>query len=447
MAENKQELSRKLGLGAVIALGVGTTVGSGIFSSLSEVAAAAGSSLFLVLAFIIGGLLQIPANFCYAELASAYPEDGGQYVYFREAGSRPLAFLCGWISFWATDPPSISIMALAIVNYLAFFLPMHGLVLKLVAVAFVLFFMCMHLRSVEGGGAFQTVITALKILPFALIIGIGLFFINGELFLSPTPLSTAATGGMMALVAGVSATTWSYDGMAAACYMSGEIKDPKKNMPLGLVLTAVVVLALYAGLTTVASGLLSVEELAASDAPIALLASKIPVIGDYAGTVVAVMAIIVVIGSLSSCIMYQPRIEYAMAKDNLFFKSFAKVHPKYETPYFSIIVQCAVAIVLIFATSLSDLLGYFTLVALLKNFLTFGTIFVLRRKEGYKPVYRMPGGYIMPIIAMFMTGTLIVGQFTYAPLAGIVCALVAVGTGLPAFYMWDRKNKQDAIES
>lgn len=447
MAENKQELSRKLGLGAVIALGVGTTVGSGIFSSLSEVAAAAGSSLFLVLAFVIGGLLQIPANFCYAELASAYPEDGGQYVYFREAGSRPLAFLCGWISFWATDPPSISIMALAIVNYLAFFLPLHGLVLKLVAVAFVLFFMCMHLRSVEGGGTFQTIITALKILPFALIIGIGLFFINGDLFLSSARLSTAASGGIVALIAGVSATTWSYDGMGAACYMSGEIKDPEKNMPRGLILTAVVVLALYAGLTTVASGLLSVEELATSDAPIALLASKIPAIGNYAGTVVAIMAIIVVIGSLSSCIMYQPRIEYAMAKDNLFFKSFAKVHPKYETPYFSIIVQCAVAIVLIFATSLSDLLGYFTLVALLKNFLTFGTIFVLRRKEGYHPVYRMPGGYIMPIIAMFMTGTLIVGQFTYAPLAGIVCALLAVGTGLPAFYMWDRNNKKDATQA
>ena len=448
MAENNQELGRKLGLGAVIALGVGTTVGSGIFSSLSEVAAAAGSSLFLVLAFVIGGLLQIPANFCYAELASAYPEDGGQYVYFREAGSRPLAFLCGWISFWATDPPSISIMALAIVNYLGFFLPLHGLVLKLVAVAFVLFFMCMHLRSVEGGGAFQTIITALKILPFALIIGIGLFFPNGDLLLSGARLSTATSGGILALIAGVSATTWSYDGMGAACYMSGEIKDPEKNMPRGLILTAVVVLALYAGLTTVASGLLSVEELVSSDAPIALLASRIPAIGNYAGTVVAVMAIIVVIGSLSSCIMYQPRIEYAMAKDNLFFKSFAKVHPKYQTPYFSIIVQCAVAIVLIFATSLSDLLGYFTLVALLKNFLTFGTIFVLRRKtEGYNPAYRMPGGYLMPIIAMFMTGTLIVGQFTYAPLAGILCALVAVGTGLPAFYMWDRKNKQDAAAS
>lgn len=118
--EEKIDLKRKLGVGTVISLGVGTTIGSGIFSSLSQVAGAAGSSLILVLSFLIGGIIQIPANFCYAELASAYPEDGGQYVYYREAGSRPLAFLCGWISFWATDPPSISIMALAIANYLGF---------------------------------------------------------------------------------------------------------------------------------------------------------------------------------------------------------------------------------------------------------------------------------------------------------------------------------------
>ena len=411
MSENKNELARKLGLGAVIALGVGTTVGSGIFSSLSEVANAAGSSLFLVLAFIIGGLLQIPANFVYSELASAYPEDGGQYVYFREAGSRPLAFLCGWISFWATDPPSISIMALAIVNYLAFFIPIHGLVLRLVAVVFVLIFMGVHIRSVEGGGKFQTIITALKILPFALVIGIGLFNLQGDILLSSASLEGYATSGIAALIAGIAATTWSYDGMGAACYMSGEIKNPKKNMPLGLILTAVVVLALYAG------------------------------------TIVAIMEIIVVIGSLSSCIMFQPRIEYAMAKDNLFFKSFAKVHPKYETPYFSIIVQCAVAIVLIFASNLSALLGYFTMVALLKNVLTFGTIFVLRKKgkeHGYDPSYKCPGGPIMPLIAIIMTGTLIWGQLTYAPMQSLICAFVAVATGLPVFYYWDRKNKKES---
>lgn len=443
LEEKPVDLKRKLGLSAVIALGVGTTVGSGIFSSLSEVANAAGSSLFLVLAFLIGGLIQIPANFVYAELASAYPEDGGQYVYFREAGSRPLAFLCGWISFWATDPPSISIMAIAIANYLGFFVPIHALALKLVAVALVLIFMFLHLRSVEGGGKFQTAITAIKILPFALIIGIGLFQMKGNLLLSSTPMAGATTG-IMALIAGISATTWSFDGMGASAYMSGEIKDAKKNMPKGLVLTALIVLALYAALTFVSSGMLSITELAKSNAPIALLASKIPLIGNFAGTFVAVTAIIVIVGSLSSCIMFQPRIEYAMAKDGLFFKSFAKVHPKYETPYFSIIIQCMYAIVLIFASNLSNLLGYFTLVALLKNFLTFGTVFVLRRKKsGYNPSYKMPGGLIMPVIAMFMTGTLIYSTFLWAPGAGLIAAAVAVLTGLPVYYFWSRKNHVD----
>lgn len=443
---NTNDLGRKLGLGAVIALGVGTTVGSGIFSSLADVANAAGSSLFLVLAFVIGGLLQIPANFCYAELASAYPEDGGQYVYFREAGSRPLAFLCGWISFWGTDPPSISIMALAIVNYLAYFLPMSDLALKLVATAFVLFFMFMHMRSVEGGGKFQTIITALKVIPFALIIGIGIFFINGDIFMSSTRLVGAEAGGLTALIAGVAATTWSYDGMGAACYMSGEIKDPEKNLPRGLILTAFVVLGLYAGLTIVASGLLTVEELAASEAPIALLASKIPVIGDAAGTIVAIMAVIVVIGSLSSCVMFQPRIEYAMAKDGLFFKAFGRVHPKYETPAFSIVVQCAVGIVLIFATDISGLLGYFTMIALAKNAATFATIFVLRKKEGYNPSYRLPGGLIMPSIAIFMTCTLIWGELTYAPIPSLICAALAIGTGLPVYFFWENQNKKAAAK-
>ncbi len=443
--QNKNELGRKLGLGAVIALGVGTTVGSGIFSSLSEVANASGSMLFLFLAFIIGGLLQIPANFCYSELASAYPEDGGQYVYFREAGSKMLAFLCGWISILATDPPSISIMALAIVNHLAFFVPMGDFTLKILAVVFVLIFMCLHLRSVEGGGAFQTVITAFKIIPFALIIGIGLFNLNSELLLSSKTLSGFVGGGLTALIAGVAGTTWSYDGMGAACYMSGEIKDPHINMPKGLILTAIIVLALYGGLTFVASGLLTIDELAASDAPIALMASKLPGIGNIAGIAVAVMAIIVVLGSLSSCILFQPRIEYAMAKDKLFFKQFGLVHPKWETPYFSIIVQCALGIILIFATDLAGLLGYFTMIALIKNALTFGTIFVLRKKGaagGYKPTYTCPGGLIMPIIAIFMTCTLIYGEITYAPIPSLICAALTFITGLPAYYFFKKQSEK-----
>lgn len=439
----KNELTRKLGLGAAVALSVGTTVGSGIFSSIGGVAGAAGSGVLVVLSFLIGGLINLPANLCYAELATAYPEDGGNYVYFREAGSRPLAFLTGWISFWATDPPSISIMALAIANYLAYFTGFGGITMKLVAVCLVLIFMMVHLRSVEAGGRFQTIITAFKIVPFAILIGIGIFYIKGDLIMAPAV--AGAPLGLAALLAGISATTWSFDGMGAVCYMSGEIKDPKKTIPRALIASVIIVTILYVALSLVVTGLLPLDTLINSSAPISEAAGMIPFIGGAAGNLTAIMAIIVIIGSLSSCIMFQPRIEYAMAKDGLFFKSFAKVHPKWETPYFSILVQCAVAIVLIFAASLTDLLGYFTLVALIKNFMTFGTVFVLRKKEGYNPLWRMPGGYIMASVAMFMTGTLIVSTFFWAPVAGLVAAVLAVATGLPVYYYWESKNKKQGI--
>lgn len=436
---SNENLKRKLGLGAATALAVGTTIGSGIFSSIGEVANACGAPLFVILSFLIGGIINIPANLCYAELATAYPEDGGQYVYFREAGYKPLAFLCGWISFLATDPPSISIMAIAIANYLSYFIPVSGLWLKFVATALVIIFMILHLRSVESGGKFQSFITAFKILPFAFLIGLGFFYINKDNMSSSANIATTSSG-ILALLAGISATTWSFDGMAAVCYMTGEIKEPKKNMPRALIISVLLITILYVLLSTVIVGLLPISDIINSNAPVAQAASKIPFIGSSSGTLVAIMAIIVIIGSMSSCIMFQPRIEYAMAKDGLFFKSFAKVHPKWETPYFSILIQCAIAIILIFATSLSNLLGYFTLVALLKNFMTFGTIFVLRRKKDYNPLWRMPCGYLMASIAMFMTGTLIVSTFIWAPVAGLICSGIAVGTGLPVYYYWKKKS-------
>lgn len=434
-----KELGRKLGLWAAVAISLGTTVGSGIFSSIQEVASASGTALITILAFLIGGIINIPANLVYAELATAYPENGGQYVYFREAGFKGLAFWCGWISFLATDPPSISIMALAISSYLGFFLGWSALALKFVAVALVLIFMVVHLRSVEGGGKFQTFITLFKILPFVLLIGYGLFHLNGGLYSGPALKGSHV--GILALLAGISATTWSFDGMGAVCYMTGEIKEPKRTMPRALIITVFMVTAIYVLLSFVVTGLLPIDKLAGSDSPIADAAKMLPGIGGSAGTMTAIMAIIVIIGSLSSCIMFQPRIEYAMAKDGLWFKSFAKVHPKFETPYISIVIQCAYAIVLIFATDLSNLLGYFTLVALLKNFLTFSMVFFLRRKSGYNPLWRMPGGYFMAGIAMIVTFSLIASTFLWAPVAGLIAAVVSIVTGIPAYYFFKYRNK------
>ncbi len=316
--------------------------------------------------------------------------------------------------------------------------------MKFIAVALILIFMFVHLRSVEGGGKFQTFITAFKIIMFAILIGVGFYYFSPDLISSP--VKAGAPVGIMALVAGISATTWSFDGMASVCYMTGEIKNPKKTMPRALIISGILITLLYVLLSVVITGLLPMDTLATSGAPVSEAMKQLPGIGSAAGSLTAIMAIIVIIGSLSSCIMFQPRMEYAMAKDGLFFKSFEKVHPKWGTPHVSIIIQCAFAIILVFASSLSSLLGYFTIVALLKNFLTFGTVFVLRgKKSGYNPMWRMPMGYLMAAIAMVVTGTLIVSTFLWAPIPGIISAIVAVATGLPAYFYWERKNNKKEI--
>lgn len=441
-AAGQPELKRKLGLATAIAIGVGTTIGSGIFSSVGEVAGAAGSPLFLILAFLIGGIIMIPQNMVYAELATAYPEDGIFYVYLREAGSKPLAFLSGWVSFWATDPPGIAIMALAVANYLAFFTGFSPLAVRIVAVLLIIGFTLLHMCRMEAGAKWQTFITAFKVLPFVLLIGLGLYYMRADNLAAPA-LADAPVG-ILALLAGISATTWSYDGMQSVCVMGGEVKNPHRNLPIALISTVLLITVLYTLLSTAIAGLLPIPLLAASDAPVAAAAANIPMIGESAGTITAILAIIVVTGSLSSLIMFQARIEYAMAKDGLFFKSFAKVHPKWETPHVSMIVQSAYGIILVFASNISDLLGYFTLIALLRSTVTFAAIYWLRKKPDYNPTYKMPCWRLTTFIAIASTFILLTSTFLWAPIPGLVAAGLVVVTGLPVYHFWNKKYGGDA---
>lgn len=432
------KLERKLGLGPTIALSVGTTIGAGIFSSISGVAGAAGSAIITILAFLIGGLIMIPQNLIYAELATAYPEDGGHYVYIKHAGWRGLSFLTGWAIFWGNDPPAIAILSLAAMQYVAFLVPMGAFTVKICAVIIILLFMLLHITTVEGGAKFQTIITAVKMLPFVLMIGVGLFYVNGELI--STPAASGAPVGIAALLAGISATSWSYDGMGACCYMTGEIKDPKKTMPRALIISVFVVLGVYALLSTVVTGVLSFDGLVNSTAPLADAGANLPVIGDISGVFIAVSGIVVIFGALSGSIMFQPRMEYAMAMDGLFFNSFKKVHPKFNTPYFSIIAQCFIAIILVFMSNITGLLGYFTLVLLLKNTITFATIFVHRKKPDYNPLWKAPAWQLMAVLSIGSSLILVVSTFLWAPIPSLIAGALVAVTGLPVYYFWSKKN-------
>ncbi|MCD1159141.1 amino acid permease [Peribacillus frigoritolerans] len=429
-------LTRKLGFWSALAIAVGTTIGSGIFVSSGDVAKAAGTPSISILAWIIGGVIAIPQVMVLAELSTAYPQNGSGYVYLNKAGWRPLAFLYGWATFWALDPPSISIMALAIVSYLATFFPFFsGAAGKLLGIAIILLITSIHYRSVKEGGLFQVIITAIKIIPFLIVIVLGIMYMNPDNFAyTPGPGAQKSS-----LIGGVSATTWAYTGMAAICFMAGEFKNPGKILPRALISSVFIVLALYTLLAVCVIGLMPFDELINSNAAVSEAVKYIPGLSDIASSFVAITAIIVILGSLSSCIMFQPRLEYAMAKDGLFFQRFARVHPKYETPSFSIIVQVTYACILVCFSNLTVLLGYFTLIQLVINILDFAAVYKCRKRDDYNPIYRMPMWRLTTVLAILGASWLAWGTFTWAPIQGVIAALIVIATGLPVYYYWERK--------
>jgi fructoselysine transporter len=426
-------LTRKLGFWSALAIAVGTTIGSGIFVSSGDVAKAAGTPSISILAWIIGGVIAIPQVMVLAELSTAYPQNGSGYVYLNKAGWRPLAFLYGWATFWALDPPSISIMALAIVSYLATFFPFFsGVAGKLLGIAIILLITSIHYRSVKEGGLFQVIITAIKIIPFLIVIVLGIMYMNPDNFAyTPGPGAQKSS-----LIGGVSATTWAYTGMAAICFMAGEFKNPGKILPRALISSVFIVLALYTLLAVCVIGLMPFEELINSNAAVSEAVKYIPGLSDIASSFVAITAIIVILGSLSSCIMFQPRLEYAMAKDGLFFQRFARVHPKYETPSFSIIVQVTYACILVCFSNLTVLLGYFTLIQLVINIMDFAAVYKCRKRDDYNPIYRMPMWRLTTVLAILGASWLAWGTFTWAPIQGVIAALIVIVTGLPVYYYW-----------
>lgn len=436
---DEPKLERKVGLWVAIALSVGTTIGAGIFTSISTVADASGCALITILAFLIGGLIMIPQNLVMAEMATAFPdENGGHYAFIKNAGWKKLAFLCGWASFWGNDCTSIAVVALSCAQYVQFLVPMSDLAIKFLAVAIVLVCMILNIMSVEGAGKYQAIITAIKMLPFVLIIGMGLFYVKGSLISAPA--IEGAPIGIAALFAGISATSWSYDGMGACCYMTAEIKDPKHTMPRALIGSVLFIITLYTLLTYVVTGIIPFPDLVSSSAPLADAAANLPIIGTAAGVFAAISGAVVTYAACNGTVMFQPRLEYQMACDGMFFSAFKKVSPKYQTPWFSIVVQCLVSCFMLFLGGITDLLGYFTLVLLLKNALTFATMFAHHRHNDYDPMWKCPFWQIMTVLAIASSMILIVSTFMWAPIPSLVAGFIAVVTGMPAYFAWTKKE-------
>lgn len=432
---------RQLTFLQTFAILVGTVIGSGVFISLPIVARIAGSPGMSICIWILGGLLWIPQILLLAEMGTAYPAQGACYVYLQKAGSPFLAFFYTWAAFLTSDTPTITIVSLSAVAALKIFSPVFGdaVVARLLAAGMIAAFTWVHVRSVRTGGNFQILITAAKMVPLVLIIALGLPSLgSGNITFAIPEGYLSQTSVLVILTAGLSSTLWSYAGFTNILYVAGEVKNPEKTLPRALIGSLIFVIAGYGLVSTCTAALVPHHNLIAASGEFVNPFEYVQAFSGVAGGLFAVGAFVSMLGVLNAAILTQPRLEYAIARDGLFFPIFGVLHPTYLTPAPSIMIQSGLAILLFLLGDLENMLGYFTLSYALQNALLYGAIFFLRRRSDYAPVYRAPLWAVMGVLAVAIQLCIAVGTFLAYPASGILAAAGLILTGLPIYLYYRR---------
>lgn len=432
---------RELSLLQTASLVVGTVIGSGVFLSLPIVARIGQNPLLTVLIWFLGGVIWIPQILILAEMGTAYPIQGGAYYYLHKAGSPFLAFFYTWTAFLTSDTPTLTIVALGAVAALKYFSPAFAdpVISRSLAAVMIVGLALLHRRSVRTGGNVQIILTIAKLTPLLGIVVIGMFFMgSGNLTGGTAPVT--AVGIATVLTAGISSTLWSYAGFTNILYMAGEVKRPERTLPIALIGSLLFIMIAYTLISLCTSAIVPYDDLASATD----FVNPFRYLGIGAGIAGGIFAIAVFIsmtGVLNASMMVQPRLEYAIARDGLFFSVFGHLHPQFLTPDYSILIQAALAVVLFLLGDIENMIGYFTLSYALQNAIVYGAIFFLRRRGDYRPTYRSPWWQGMAAIAIISQLFVAVGTFIAYPQGGLLASLGLILSGLPVYLYYNSRNR------
>ncbi len=441
------ELARGLGLWDTSLLVLGLCIGGGIFLTPSGIAKAVPSDTWILGLWIIGGLLAIAGGLVYAELGAMMPQAGGMYVYFREAFGELPAFLYAWVAFWVIIIGADAAVAIGFARYLAVFLPGLGegnVVLalgpasisaaQLVAVALTLMLSATHYVGIKEGARVQGVLTSMILLAM-LWIAVGGAVAERPAAAAPVPAPLTAltiVGVGTALVA----IFWTYYGWNEIVAVAGEVANPRRNLPLALIVGTSLVTLLYVGVNAAFLKAIPSSEMAGVGEPGAVAATRL--FGGSAAFLIALAVTAAAAGCTSAGLAPGPRIVYALAKDGLFPGPFARVHPRFKTPSFGIVVQAVWMSLLCLSGRYEQLYTYATFFVILAYAATGIVLFVfrLRRPDLPRP-YRCWGYPVVPFVFVASTILLAANTVRAQPketLAGIGILLL----GLPV-YFWMRR--------
>ena len=426
------QLPRKLGLVTGMAVVVGIIIGSGIFRVPSPIAEAAGNLTGITLVWVLGGIITLFGALAIAELAAMYPEAGGPYVYLREAYGRPLAFLFGWM-WLLTTPISWAAQSLMFAEYLGFFMPIPTFAQHVLAAVLIVLVAAANIRSVRIGAAIQNLSTGAKVLAVvALAAAIFVLAPGGE----ANPLRGAAMGNAhwTGIGVGIVLALWAYDGWENLTTLSGEVRNPGRNLPLALIGGVLVVMAVYLVINAAYLRALPLPELAASKSVAADAAGA--VLGRAGAALVGALVMLSVFGTLNGSILSSPRVFFAMADDGLFFRTVGKVHPRFETPWVAIAFIAVLAVVYVLLRDFMQLAGSYVLGVWPFLALCVAGVFILRhtRPEVTRP-YRTWGYPIIP--ALFVVATIVViGNALYTDFWSTAASILITLAGVPLYYLW-----------
>ena len=352
----RPELARDLGASHATAIVVGTVIGSGIFLVPAEMMQAAGSAKLVYLAWLVGGLLSFFGAITYAELGAMKPQAGGEYVYIRDAYGPLTGFLYAWTWFLIAKPASIATLATGFVRVLGTFPALSFLTRTFVSVPFSITYgqllaiiaagliSILNYVGIKKAGDFQVVFTLLKVVIILSIVIIG-FSYSGGSWQNFAGTFTGAKGGMAGFMAALVAALWAYDGWNDLNMVSGEIRNPERNIPLALISGMALLGVLYMLVNAAVQYVLTASGIAGS--PRAASDAMAVVLGSLgAGIVSAGMALSMLV-AMNGTVMSGARVPFAVARDRYFFSALAKVHPRFHTPSAAIVVQAILAIILL----------------------------------------------------------------------------------------------------
>ena len=426
-------LARRLGVFDATMIVMGGIIGAGIFMNPSVVARQVSSPWLMIGAWAFGGLIALAGAFVYAELAQRRPEVGGQYAYIRDAFHPMAAFLYGWTLLLVIQTGGMAAVSMTFATYFA---ELTGLALDrtIVAVVTLGILTVINCLGVRSGANVQNTFMVLKLAAIVMLVVLGWRAIGGETAAVATPASPQGGGFLAAMVP----VLFAFGGWQTASFISGEMKNPERDLPRGLLFGVLGVVVLYLAVNVVCILALGPQQLAATSTPASEVMRR--ALGDRGAQLIAAGIAISTVGFLSQSMLTAPRVYYAMARDGAFFSTVGTVSAKTQAPVVAIALQGVWAAIIVLSFGIYEqVLNYVVALDALFFGLTGAALLVFRKRDPAAAGMKMPGHPVTTILFVIAFWVLAASTVIQSPRnAGMGVLILLVG--VPVYFFWKRKR-------